>query len=55
MALDRWKTAWDICTAPTAPEDLDHTGFMKDAAIELQYLAQAIVEQSPVKHATRRT
>lgn len=29
-------------------------GFYEDAAIELQYLAHAIVEQSPVKHATRR-
>jgi hypothetical protein len=46
IALERWKMGWDLCTGNLAPEYLQQTGFMNDAAIEFWHLAKAILERA---------
>lgn len=47
-ALDRWKVGWELCTGPLAPEDLRRIGFVKQAAIELWYLAKRAIDETAV-------
>lgn len=45
-ALFRWKIGWDLCTGPLAPEDVERLGFVKQASIELWYLARKTVDDA---------
>jgi hypothetical protein len=42
-ALDRWKAAWDACTGAGGTEDLQPTGFMRQAAVEFWHLTMTLV------------